>query len=54
MKKQTLAHAIRESMIRSGALQPDSKKPVPRFNARPNHGVSRLNAVLARRAMTSH
>lgn len=49
MKKQSIAHAIRDSLIRTGAVHPDSKKPVPRTNARPNHALSRLNAVLARR-----
>ena len=52
--KQSAAQAIRESLIRAGAVAPDSKKPIPRFNARSNPVVSKLNAVLARRQECKH
>jgi len=54
MKKQSLSQAIRDSLLRAGAIAPKKGKPVPLMRARPNHAVSRLNAVLARRALTSH
>lgn len=52
--KQSATQAIRASLIRAGAIQPDSKKPIPRFNARSNPPVSRLNAILARRKECAH
>ena len=54
MKKQTLSQAIRASLLRTGSISPKDGKPVPLMRARPNHSVSKLNAVLARRSECSH
>ena len=48
---------VRASLIRAGVLSPDKKgevMPVVRGVNKPSKPISRLNAILARRNMTSH
>lgn len=48
---------VRASLIRAGVLSPDKKvevSPVIRGINKPTKPVSRLNAILQRRGMTSH
>lgn len=56
MSKATVKDA-RASFIRAGVLSPDKKtevSPVIRGINKPTKPVSRLNAILQRRGMTSH
>lgn len=48
---------VRASLIRAGALAPDKKtevSPVIRGINKPTKPISKLNAILQRRGMTSH
>lgn len=48
---------VRASLIRAGVLSPEKKvevMPVVRGANKPSKPISRLNAILARRNMTSH
>lgn len=48
---------VRASLIRAGVISPEKKvevMPVVRGVNKPSKPISRLNAILARRNMTSH
>ena len=45
---------VRASLIRAGVISPEKKVEVIRGANKPSKPISRLNAILARRNMTSH